>query len=105
MRLGYILLYVEDVVASMDFYTKAFGLEAGYLHDSKQYGEMITGESKLGFVQHDTASSHGFEYEKMSLRKKPAAFEIAFVADDVAVAFTKAVASGAIVVSPPVEKP
>jgi hypothetical protein len=31
MKLGYTLLYVDDVEKSMAFYSKAFGLEASFL--------------------------------------------------------------------------
>ena len=67
MKLGYTLFYVNDVKATMDFYAKAFGLKKGFLHESLQYGEMATGETKLGFVHHDTAKSHGFDYKKSTL--------------------------------------
>lgn len=105
MKLGYTLFYVDDVEKTMMFYSKAFGLEIGFLHESKQYGEMATGETKLGFVHHETAMSHGFSYEKMDLNKKPAAFEIGFVTKDVKSAFDKAVSHGAIPVHDPETKP
>lgn len=106
MKLGYTLLYVDDVAKTMQFYSKAFGLEVSFFHEeSKQYGEMATGETKLGFVAHETASSHGFSYEKMDLAKKPAAFEVGFVTKDVAGAFEKAVKNGALSVSKPETKP
>lgn len=105
MKLGYTLFYVDDVEQTMQFYAKAFGLQQGFLHESKQYGEMLTGETKLGFVHHETAMSHGFEYEKMSLTKKSAAFEIGFVTADVNAAFEKAVNSGAVPVQKPESKP
>lgn len=105
MKLKYTLLYVDDVEDTMDFYSKAFGLEVGFLHESKQYGEMKTGETKLGFVHHDTAGSHGFEYEKVSLRRKAPGIEIGLVAQDVEAAFNKAVEAGAVPVSAPTEKP
>lgn len=104
MKFGYTLFYVDDVRKTMDFYEKAFGLKKGFLHEN-QYGEMITGETKLGFVNHETASSHGFEYEKPSLQRKPSAFEIGFVTKDVDSAFKTAVAAGAILVSKPNAKP
>ncbi len=105
MKLGYTLLYVDDVEKTMNFYNKAFGLSLGFLHESKQYGEMQTGETKLGFVHHDTASTHGFEYEKLNLQKKAPAFEIGLVADDVKLSFSKAVQAGATAVSQPTQKP
>lgn len=105
MKLGYTLLYVSDVEAAMAFYSKAFGLEAGFLHESKQYGEMITGSTKLGFVHHDTAASHSFDYEKVSLKNKAPGFEIGFVTEDVEKAYQKAVKAGAVPTSPPTKKP
>lgn len=105
MKLQYALFYVDDVEKTMDFYSLAFGLEKGFLHESKQYGEMKTGETKIGFVHHDTASSHGFSYEKVKLKKKPFAFEIGFVTDNVEQAYSKAIKSGAIAVSSPTKKP
>ncbi len=68
MKLGYTLIYVDDVESTMAFYAKVFGLEVGFLHESKQYGEMKTGDTKLGFVHHDIAASHGFNYEKLSFK-------------------------------------
>lgn len=105
MKLGYTLFYVDDVEKTMQFYAKAFGLELGFLHESKQYGEMLTGETKLGFVQHETAMSHGFEYEKMNLNKQSAAFEIGFVTPDVNAAFEKAIGNGAQALQKPETKP
>ncbi len=105
MKLGYTLFYVDDVKESMSFYAKAFGLEVGFLHESLEYGEMVTGETKLGFVNHTTAGSHGFSYEKMSAKKKLPSFEIAFIAKNVKTAFEKAVKAGAEPVSEPKKKP
>lgn len=104
MKLGYTLLYVDDVLKTMDFYEAAFGLKKAVTVEN-QYGEMVTGETKLGFVAHETAGSHGFEYERSSLQRKPFAFEIGFVAEDVESAFATAVRAGAIPVSEPKTKP
>ena len=105
MKLGYTLLYVDDVVKTMTFYSQAFGLEVGFLHESKEYGEMKTGDTKLGFVHHNTAGSLGFEYETLSLKKKPPGIEIAFVAENVEEAFGRAVKAGATAASQPTKKP
>lgn len=105
MKLGYAIFYVDDVAKTMDFYAKAFALEKGFFHDGGDYGEMVTGDTKLGFARHSVASSHGFEYEKMSPKAKPAAFEIAFVCSDVPAAYKKAVAAGAAGLSAPETKP
>ncbi len=49
MQLRYIILYVPDVGAAMDFYARAFALELRFLHDGGDYGEMATGETRLAF--------------------------------------------------------
>ncbi len=108
MKLGYILIYVDDVERTMQFYENAFGLQIGFLHESKQYGEMRTGESKLGFVQHETAEAHGFEYQKVSLQKNAFGAEIGLVvpsAAEVESAFRKALQAGATALSAPTAKP
>ena len=105
MKLGYTLLYVSDVEATMNFYAKAFGLKKGFLHESKEYGEMETGTTKLGFVNHKTAGSHGFKYKKISKTEKAPGIEIGLVSDDVEKAFKKAVKAGAKSTSKPETKP
>jgi lactoylglutathione lyase len=106
LKLGYTLFYVDDVEKSISFYKNAFGLEAGFVDkENKQYGELITGSTKLGFVQHQTAASHGFQYEYASLDKYPFAIEIGFISEDVQASFDRAVAAGAVAVSKPQQKP
>jgi lactoylglutathione lyase len=105
MKLGYVLLYVDDVEQSMSFYERAFRLKKGFLHEAKDYGEMITGESKLRFVRHALAETHGFKYEKVTLQTNPPPFEIALIAEDVEGAFQHSIANGAVELSGPEKKP
>ncbi len=105
MKLGYTLIYVEDVEKTMNFYACAFKLKKGFLHESKDYGEMITGETKLGFVHHLTAKSHGFDYEEIALSNKPPGLEIGFLSEDVVSSYSEAIKAGAISVSEPTKKP
>ncbi len=105
MKLGYVLLYVDDVERTMSFYEKTFGLKKGFLHEAKAYGEMITGETKLGFVSHSLVETHGFKYDKVNLQKNPPPNEIAFTTPDVEKAFSHAIACGAVELSKPNKKP
>ena len=104
MKLGYALFFVDDVIKTMEFYEKAFGLKKGFSNEN-EYGEMLTGETKVGFVCHQVAGSHGFDYERMHLQRRPAACEIGFVTDEVHSTFQRALSAGAISVSPPNKKP
>lgn len=104
MKLGYNLLYVNDVKDTMDFYEKAFELEKGFLHPDGDYGEMLTGETKLGFVSHKLAGSHGFSYKEQTTAELPS-FEIGFVTEDVEYSFKRALSNGAVKIKEPQTKP
>jgi catechol 2,3-dioxygenase-like lactoylglutathione lyase family enzyme len=93
MIFRYAILYVPDVAATMDFYARAFGLAPGFLHDSGQYGEMQTGETRLAFSAIGLMQTLG----KDVATEPPArpSFEIAFETDDVPAALDRALAAGA----------
>ncbi len=104
MKLGYTLLYVPDVEKAVSFYEAAFGLSRRFIHESN-YGEMETGDTKLGFVSEALAKSNGVEFMLASATTPAPAVEIAFLADDVTAAFDRAVAAGAVPIAPPKQKP
>jgi predicted enzyme related to lactoylglutathione lyase len=105
MKLGYVILYVPDVAQSMAFYETAFGLAPGFCHESGTYGEMATGDTTLAFAAESLAASHGFEFRRQNSVKKPAAFEIALVADDVVIAYQTALDHGARALAEPKRMP
>ena len=59
MQLGYTLVYVADVAATVDFYERAFGLARRFVHDSGSYAEMETGATALAFAAETLAGTHG----------------------------------------------
>ncbi|MBK6922887.1 MAG: VOC family protein [Deltaproteobacteria bacterium] len=103
-KLGYVIVYVPDVGATLEFYERAFGVERRFLHESGQYGELATGSTALAFADEDlTTTGHVFERNRPAA--KAAGAEVAFVVDDVAAAFARAVAAGASAMAQPSEKP
>jgi len=60
VSLGYVILYVEDVSATLDFYEKAFGLSRRFFHedDGKAYGELETGATRLAFASLELIKTH-----------------------------------------------
>jgi catechol 2,3-dioxygenase-like lactoylglutathione lyase family enzyme len=106
MKLGYTILYVPDVEASLRFFERAFGLKRRFLHESGTYGELETGETRLAFAAHDLGNRNfpgGHVHADSSA--KPLGMEIALVTADVAEAHRQAVACGARELSAPVNKP
>ena len=96
MQLRYIILYVPDVGAAMDFYARAFGLELRFLHDGGDYGEMATGETRLAFSSIALMQSLGKQVAHEAPERPR--FELAFATDDVAAALQRALSAGAALV-------
>jgi len=105
MKLGYTIIYVADVIATVDFYERAFGLKCRFVHESKMYAEMLTGETLLAFAAEPMAEMNGLAIRPNRSADVAAGFEIAFVAADPNVAYHIAVTAGAAAVKPPTEKP
>jgi lactoylglutathione lyase len=105
MQLGYVILYVQDVPASVAFYEKAFGLKRRFLHESNTYGEMETGATALAFADESLARSNGTKFEPARPDRDAPAVEVAFVVDDPAAAHDHAVAAGAVSIAPAKKKP
>ena len=106
MKYGYTIIYVSSVEETMEFYKKAFGFNVKFIHESKAYGELETGETTLAFASHEMGNMNlGGNYAKSNINDKPFGIELAFVTEDVSAAFVKAVASGAVSLKKPEEKP
>lgn len=106
MRLGYTLVYVADVEASLAFFERAFGLARRFVAPGGGYGELETGATALGFADHATArDAVGHDYVEAASSAKPLGMEIGFVTDDVAAAVQRAVAAGATLLKAPTQKP
>ncbi len=106
MKFRWAIVYVSDVEATMSFYEKALGLERRFVAEDGGYGEMATGETRIGFATQ--AMSEGAingGVVQLDPGSKPQATEFGFATDDVAAAFRRAVDAGAVPVSEPEKKP
>ena len=105
MKFGYTIIYVNDVKSTMDFYSKAFNLEKGFIHESLQYGEMITGDTKLAFASDSLGKSNDIIYVENNIKNKSAGLEIAFMTNEVQDNYNHAINNGALSVKEPIKKP
>jgi lactoylglutathione lyase len=106
MKLGYTIVYVPDVAASLTFFEHAFGLPRRFLHESGTYGELDTGATTLSFAAHtlgDMNFAGGHVHADQSAQ--PLGFEIALVTEDVQGAHLKAINAGAKEMAAPLLKP
>jgi len=109
MKLGFVIIYVEDVKRILTFYKEAFGLEVRMEHEDNGiflYGEMETEGAILGFASHEMGQFNlNGKYQKIVPENDPVGQEIVFVNDDVNAVYRRAVKAGAISISEPAEKP
>jgi len=106
MKFGYTIIYVPNVEESLRFFEQAFGFPRKFLHESRTYGELATGETTLSFAAHELAESnfqHG--HVAASASADPLGMEVAFVTEDVQAAHDRAIAAGASALSAPASKP
>lgn len=105
-RLGWVIVYVDDVEAALDLYERAFGLERGFLHPSGTYGELATGGTALAFAATELAAGNfpgGCRAPDPD--GPPANVELALVFDDVETAHARALAEGCTGLAPPEPTP
>jgi len=106
MKLGYTIVYVRDVAASLSFFEAAFGLKRRFLHESGSYGELETGETTLSFAAHELGDLNvPGGHVRADESRQPLGMEIALVTDDVPAAHRKALQCGAAELSAPADKP
>lgn len=104
VRLGYVILYVPEVAAAVEFYERAFGLTRRFVHESGTYAELETGATALAFADESATPTVG-AFEPNRRERKACGAEVGLVVADVPAAFERALQAGATAVLAPVVKP
>lgn len=97
IKFKYVILYVEDVEKSMNFYRDTFDTPVKFITPEKDYGELLTGETSLSFASLPLAGSNvkqGFLSSRSE--EKPFGIELGFTTDDVENLLEKAIKNGAL---------
>lgn len=106
MKLGYTIVYVDDVPATLALWERAFGLERRFLHEDGGYGELATGTTTLSFAEREFGRSHFTDPTTRAMFDgPPARFELGLLTENVPAAYARALAAGMTAVVPPTEKP
>ncbi|CAM9003614.1 unnamed protein product [Rhodiola kirilowii] len=103
---AYTVVYVKDVVKSVDFYAKAFGYNVRRLDQSHRWGELESGQTTIAFTpahQHETDDLTG-EVITLNKSSRRPPVEVCFAYSDVDAAYKRAVENGAVAVSEPEQK-
>jgi len=105
-RLAWVIVYVPDVAAAIDFHERAFGLSRRFLADDHSYAELDTGATTLAFASEALGDSHyDAGFRRASNAEQPCNVEVCFVFDDVPAAFEHARSAGAVELAAPAQKP
>lgn len=109
MRLGFVIVYVDDVRQCIDFYQRAFGIPQKMIYEDGGevlYGELETDGATLGFASHALGALNlNGQYQKTDPSALAFGQEIVFVCEDVASSYTRALDAGAMPLAEPVDKP
>jgi lactoylglutathione lyase len=106
IKFRYTIIYVASVEEALDFYKRAFGFKTKMILDSREWGELDTGDTTLAFAAHEMGRINlDDKYQKADINALPFGIELSFITDDVQAAFDRAVAAGAIPIREPMVKP
>ena len=98
----YVILIVEDLDRTLDFYTQVLGLRLG--HRAGDYAQIETGTTRLGFYTR-TAMAQAVGFSLKQPAPDAAGCEIGFKVPDVDAAYNELVAKGAGAATPPTTRP
>ncbi len=103
---AYTILYVQNVVKTVEFYEKAFGLERKFIAPENSYAELKSGNTTLSFASIAFANSNfSSGFVESSLKAKPFGMEIGFTTENVAETIENAVSAGGTLVQEAKSKP
>jgi lactoylglutathione lyase len=108
VTLGYTIFYVDDVPATLSFFTEAFGIEQRFVTPEGDYGELDTGSTTLAFVSTELADANlaaACGFQRLAVDSPPVGASITLVMSDVASGYAVAVSAGAQPYVEPVDKP
>ena len=103
-RLGWVIVYVPDVMAAIEFYEKTFGLERAFVGEDAASASSTPGRPSSRSPRSTLVESN-FEFGFRRPGDQPFNVEVALVFDDPEAAFARALENGASSIAEPKTKP
>jgi lactoylglutathione lyase len=101
-----VMVYVRDVLASLEFYEAVLPVERRHFDDDGSYGEIESGDARFAFVAEWHAAAHlQAPFRRNEARDDPAGFQLYASVGDVDAVYAHALEAGGVPVEPPAEKP
>ncbi|MGI8593604.1 MAG: VOC family protein [Solirubrobacteraceae bacterium] len=106
LRLGWVIVYVDDPTIASAFYERTFGLRGEFVSPDGSYAQLDTGPTKLAFASYALGEKN-FDrgVRRAGLDGQPANVELTLVTDDVDAAHARALDAGCTSLAAPQDKP
>jgi lactoylglutathione lyase len=106
MRLGWVIVYVDEPAAAAEFYERTFGLRSEFVASGGTYAQLDTGPTKLAFAAYSLGEKN-FEggVRRAEPDDQPPNVEITLVHEDVEAAYAHALEAGCASLAAPEDKP
>jgi uncharacterized glyoxalase superfamily protein PhnB len=106
MRLGWVIVYVDEPPAAAGFYEQTFGLRSDFVAPGGSYAQLDTGPTKLAFASYELGE-HNFPggVRRAGADGPPPNVEVTLVHEDVDAAYARALEAGCEALAAPEDKP
>jgi lactoylglutathione lyase len=106
MRLGWVIVYVDEPPAAAEFYERTFGLRTEFVAPGGTYAQLDTGSTKLAFAAYSLGEKN-FDggVRRADAEGQPPNVEIALIHEDVEAAYARALEAGCAALAAPEDKP
>jgi len=106
MRLGWVIVYVDEPPAAAEFYERTFGLRGEFVGGGGSYAQLDTGSTKLAFASYELGEEN-FDggVRRAGADGPPPNVEITLVHEDVDAAYAQALEAGCAPLAAPADKP
>jgi lactoylglutathione lyase len=106
MRLGWVIVYVDEPPAAARFYERTFGLRSEFVAPGGTYAQLDTGPTKLAFAAYSLGEKNfAGGVRRADADGQPPNVEITLVHDDVEAAYARALEGGCAPLAAPGDKP
>jgi lactoylglutathione lyase len=105
LKLGWVIVYVDQPTAVSAFYAETFGLQPEFAAPDGSYAQLDTGPTKLAFASYGLGDGNFDGGVQRPATTQPTNVEIALVAQDVDGAHAEALAAGCENLAAPQDKP
>ena len=106
LKLGWVIVYVDEPTAASAFYERTFGLQAEFAAPDGSYAQLDTGPTKLAFASYGLGEKNfAGGVLRAAASGPPPNVEITLVTDDVDAALTRALDAGCELLAGAEDKP